>query len=153
MPRGRSSRPSRSRSAVALLGPRRKTTASQVSGRILIVEDNPENIPHLVDFLQFKGLEVSVAFNGQEGLDMTRETRPDLVLMDIQMPGITGLEAIAQIRDDPTLNGVTIVAVTALASEEDRRECLAAGADSYVSKPFRLVQLFETIEGLLQSRT
>jgi PAS domain S-box-containing protein len=110
-------------------------------GKILIVEDNAANITHVRDYLQNRGFHVVTAGNGLDGIEAATQLLPDVVLMDIQMPGIDGLEAIARLRRDPRTEKLYIVALTALAMTEDRARCLEAGADAYLSKPFSLKEL------------
>ncbi|MEM7535938.1 MAG: response regulator [Chloroflexota bacterium] len=116
---------------------------------ILLAEDNPENITTMSDYLSFKGYRVVLALNGLEALEKVQSDHPSLILMDIQMPKMDGLEAIRNIRQNSSLDSIPIVALTALAMNGDRERCLAAGANEYLSKPVRLRVLAETIEGLL----
>lgn len=116
---------------------------------ILLAEDNETNITAMCDYLVAKGYRMVVARNGGEAVDRTREIRPDLILMDIQMPGMDGLEATHQIREDPEFAGTPIIALTALAMAGDRERCLAAGANEYFSKPVSLRKLNVTIRQLL----
>ena len=116
---------------------------------ILLAEDNETNITSICDFLRAKGYRVVVARDGVEAVEATRQERPDLVLMDIQMPNLDGLEATREIRQDPDIPRVPIVALTALAMSGDRERCLAAGASEYMSKPVSLRKLDETIQRLL----
>jgi PAS domain S-box-containing protein len=116
---------------------------------ILLVEDNEVNINTTTAYLTAKGYYLVVARNGTEALSLAQTTNPDLILMDIQMPEINGLEAIRQMRQIPTLVNVPIIAITALAMPEDRERCLAAGANEYISKPIRLKHLDQTIQALL----
>ena len=104
--------------------------------RILVVEDNPTNLDLMVFLLKSFGHEVIIGRDGVEGIDAARRHHPDLVLMDIQMPGMDGLAAIRLIRADPEIPNIPIIALTALAMEGDRERCLAAGMDDYLSKPF-----------------
>jgi CheY-like chemotaxis protein len=90
-----------------------------------------------------------VAKNGHEAIALAQAERPDVILMDVQMPGMDGLEATRQIRCDPTLINVPIIALTALAMDKDRDRCLAAGATDYLSKPVKLKQLVTTIHQVL----
>jgi PAS domain S-box-containing protein len=119
-----------------------------VNSLILIVEDNDINIETYSDYLQIKGYDVIVARDGAEGIQKAQEIKPDLILMDIQMPGMDGWEAIGHIRADadPKVASVPIIALTALAMPGDREKCIAAGAKDYLSKPVKLKHLLETIE-------
>jgi PAS domain S-box-containing protein len=116
---------------------------------ILIAEDNPGNIETLSSYLEVQGYRILVARNGQEAIDLNQMYHPDLILMDIQMPRVNGIEAIQTIRQDRKMAQVPIIALTALAMDRDRDRCLAAGADDYLAKPVKLRQLVATIEQLL----
>ncbi len=94
-------------------------------------------------------LRVIVAKNGQEAIALTKAHLPDLILMDIQIPVVDRLEAIQQIRLDPDLVNIPIIAMTALAMTGDRERCIQAGADEYATKPVKLKQLTNTIQQLL----
>ncbi|NMF57609.1 PAS domain-containing protein [Pseudanabaena yagii] len=120
---------------------------------ILIADDNEANISTLSAYLEAKGYRLLLAKNGQEAIAIAKEHRPDLILMDIQMPVIDGLEATRQIRLDPNLVNVPIIAITALAMTGDREQCLAAGANEYITKPVKLKQLASDIQQLLPKRT
>ncbi len=114
--------------------------------RILVAEDNQANIDVLQDYLRSKGFEVLVARNGDEALERAHEAAPALILMDIQMPGMDGLEAIRRLRANAQLHAIPIIALTALAMPGDRQRCLAAGADEYMTKPVNLRALQALIE-------
>jgi signal transduction histidine kinase/DNA-binding response OmpR family regulator len=116
--------------------------------RVLLAEDNEETIATLVDYLGATGYELLVARNGGEAVMRAQEECPEVILMDIQMPEVDGLEAIRRIRADASLARVPIVAVTALAMKGDRERCLAAGADDYLTKPVSLRALVGVIEAL-----
>ncbi|WP_072622065.1 ATP-binding protein [Spirulina major] len=116
---------------------------------ILLVEDNEADIMTLLGYLQAKGYQLRVAKTGLEAIAITQAEPPDIILMDIQLPEMDGLAAMQQIRQNPTLANVPIIALTALAMAGDRDRCLAAGANAYLSKPVRLRHLIATIEGLL----
>jgi CheY-like chemotaxis protein len=113
---------------------------------ILLAEDNEANITTLSDYLSAKGYRVVVARNGAEAIERAREMRPDLILMDIQMPGLDGLEATRRIRAEPSIAAIPIIALTALAMPGDRARCLGAGANDYMSKPVSLQGLVAAIE-------
>ncbi|MEA5464960.1 CHASE2 domain-containing protein [Leptothoe sp. PORK10 BA2] len=119
---------------------------------ILLVEDNLENITVIKSYLAAKGYRIRIANDGNQAISEVLATVPDVILMDIQLPNMDGLEAIRRIRREPTLNRVPIIALTALAMKADRNRCIAAGADKYLSKPVNLGQLVITIETLLGER-
>ncbi len=123
--------------------------APRVAARILLAEDNQANINTISSYLKAKGYAVVVANTGQEAIALTRSDPPDLILMDIQMPGMDGITAIQQIRLDSHTQTIPILAVTALAMEGDRERCLTAGANDYLVKPLKLKQLVATIEQFL----
>jgi len=118
---------------------------------ILVADDNEDNTSTISTYLKAKGYNLLLAANGQEAIALALAHHPDLVLMDIQMPDVDGLEAIRQIRQEPTLATVPIVALTALAMVGDRDRCLAAGATVYLSKPVKLKVLITLIQTLLQA--
>ena len=118
--------------------------------RILLAEDNEANIDTLRDHLLAKGYDITVARNGSEAVVRAQEERPDVILMDIQMPGMDGLEAIRRLRAEPAMRAIPILALTALAMPGDRERCLSAGADDYLSKPVSLRLLQQTIDAHLQ---
>jgi PAS domain S-box-containing protein len=118
--------------------------------RVLVVDDNELNLGFLVDFLRSIGHEISVARDGREAIEQVRAARPDVVLMDIQMPDVDGLEATRILRSDPdpAIASTRIVALTALALEGDRERALAAGVDEHMAKPVSLRRVKELIERL-----
>ena len=116
---------------------------------ILLAEDNTANILTMTNYLKAKGFRLIVAKDGQEAIDLTQSQMVDLILMDIQLPTIDGLEAMKRIRQNPNYATVPIVAVTALTMGGDRERCLAAGADEYLAKPVQLKKLVHTIQNLL----
>ncbi len=113
---------------------------------VLLAEDDEANLVATSEYLQAKGYRVIVARDGSAAIERAREDQPDVILMDIRMPGMDGLEAIRRIRADVDLARVFIIALTALAMPGDRECCLTAGADEYVSKPVTLRSLIEVIE-------
>jgi len=114
--------------------------------RILLVEDNEANLLMTQDYLESYGYQVIPARDGDEALTMMDENPPDLVLMDIQMPGMDGFEVLRRIRLQPRFASVPIIALTALAMPGDRERCLEAGANEYLSKPVELKFLLYAIE-------
>jgi two-component system cell cycle response regulator DivK len=107
-----------------------------VSRRILVVEDQEDNRRILRDLLTSAGYELIEATDGEEGVRLAGAERPDLVLMDVQLPGIDGHEATRRIKADPALRAVPIIVVTSYALSGDDVRAREAGADDYVSKPF-----------------
>ena len=128
-------------------------TEGLISPLILLAEDNEANIATFSSYLEAKGYRILLATDGQQVIDFAKAAQPDLILMDIQMPVIDGLEAIKQIRLDPNLVNIPIIALTSLAMEGDRDRCLAAGANDYLSKPVKLKQLNLLIQQVLGSKT
>jgi signal transduction histidine kinase/CBS domain-containing protein/ActR/RegA family two-component response regulator len=116
---------------------------------ILLAEDNIANISMLSKCLETKGYRFLLAKDGQEAIDYAKAYHPDLILMDIQMPRVNGIEAIQQIRGDRNLVNTPIIALTALAMAGDRERCLAAGANEYLAKPVKIRQLERTIQRFL----
>ncbi|MDJ0702385.1 MAG: response regulator [Leptolyngbyaceae cyanobacterium MO_188.B28] len=116
---------------------------------ILLAEDNEVNIRTISSYLSAKGYRLLLSNNGQDAIKLAQSEAPDLILMDIQMPHMDGLEAMQRIRHDPNLIDVPIIALTALAMNGDRERCLAAGANDYLSKPVKLKQLANVIQQLL----
>jgi len=116
---------------------------------ILIAEDNQANIDTIFSYLEMHGYQLLIARDGQEAIALTQTHSPDLILMDIQMPGVDGLAAIQTIRQDLNLVQIPIIALTALAMEGDRERCLAVGANDYLAKPIKLKHLTTTIRQLL----
>jgi PAS domain S-box-containing protein len=125
--------------------------ATERSPLILLAEDNEANITTVSSYLKARGYRLSIAKNGAEAIALTRSQNPDLILMDIQMPEMDGLEAMQHIRCDLEREDLPIIALTALAMNGDRDRCLAAGANDYLSKPFKLKQLVNAIHQLLVS--
>ena len=103
--------------------------------RVLIVDDNPTNLKLVTYLVQAQGYEVATAGDAPTALAELRTHRPDVILMDLQLPGIDGLELTRQIKADPATCSIAIIAVTAYAMKGDREKALAAGCDAYVTKP------------------
>ena len=108
---------------------------------ILIIEDNERNLKLVRDVLQFNGFRTAEARTAEDGLALASARPPDLVLLDLQLPGIDGMEAFRQLRGSPPTAGVPVVAVTALAMKEDRERVLRAGFDGYLEKPISVREL------------
>jgi len=118
-------------------------------GTILLAEDNETNVLVLKDYLEYRGYEVVVAHNGVEVFAILEEITPRIILMDIQMPDMDGLEATRRLRDNPRFASMPIIALTAFAMPGDRERCLEAGASEYLSKPVSLKALKQMIETFL----
>jgi two-component system cell cycle response regulator DivK len=121
------------------------------SERILVIEDNPKNMKLVRDVLQFSGYEVIEATSGEDGVRLARQHEPDLILMDLQLPGIDGMEALRQIRAGNGANPVPVLAVTASAMDEDRDRAYAAGFDGYVQKPISVRGLQQQVHDVLNN--
>lgn len=117
--------------------------------RILVVEDNPKNLKLVRDVLQFCGYDVIEASTGEEGVRLAGELAPDLILMDLQLPGIDGIEALHQIRANGQGGEVPIVAVTASVMDADRRTAFESGFTGYVEKPISVRELPQQIHDFL----
>lgn len=120
-----------------------------ISPLILLVEENEANISTISSYLKAKGYQLLLAKNAQEGIGLAHSQPPNLILMDISIPEIDGIETIQNIRRDPSLVNIPIIALTTLAMTSDRELCLAAGANDYLSKPVKMKQLVTTIQQLL----
>jgi two-component system cell cycle response regulator DivK len=116
---------------------------------ILVVEDNDKNRKLVRDVLARQGYRLAEAETGEEGVRLARDLRPDLILMDIQLPGIDGVTALGQIRADPALRDTPVIAVTASAMSPDRRRIMEAGFDAYESKPISVRPFLETVRQTL----
>lgn len=115
-------------------------------GSVLVVEDNPQNMMLVRDLLHAQGYHVLQATAGMEGWELAREHRPDLILMDIQLPDVSGLEVIKWLKNDEDLKSIPVIAVTAFAMAGDKEEILAIGCDEYISKPFSVFDLLQTLK-------
>jgi two-component system, cell cycle response regulator DivK len=123
-----------------------------MSTRILVVEDQEDNRRILRDLLGSVGFEVIEAVTGQEGVRLAEVHRPDLILMDIQLPGLDGYEATRRIKANPALRPIPIIAVTSYALSGDDVKAFAAGCDAYVTKPFSPRALLAKIREHLATR-
>src|SRR5688572_4916014 len=117
---------------------------------VLIVEDNEKNMKLARDVLQAKGYQTLEAVTGEEGVKLAGEKRPDLVLMDIQLPGINGIEAFRQIRGDARTRAIPVVALTASVTPTDRSAISAAGFDAFIGKPINLKEFLQTVKQLVE---
>lgn len=120
--------------------------------KILLVEDNEMNRDMLSRRLQRKGFEVTMAFDGQQGVEMAKAQMPDLILMDMSLPVLDGWDATRQIKADATTKVIPVIALTAHAMAGDREKSLQAGCDDYDTKPVEFARLLEKIETLLSKK-
>ena len=119
---------------------------------ILIVEDNEKNLKLARDILQFRGYRTIEAGTAEEGIELARAERPDLVLMDVQLPGMDGVTALGHLRAEPTTAPIPVVALTAFAMKDDQERFLAAGFDGYLVKPINIREFPEQVQGFLGAR-
>jgi two-component system cell cycle response regulator DivK len=117
---------------------------------ILIVEDNDKNLKLVRDVLQVKGYATIEAGTAEDGIVLARERKPDLILMDIQLPGMNGIEAIGVLRADPSTADIPVAAVTASVMQHDRNKITEAGFNAYVGKPINLNEFLATVRRLLE---
>ncbi len=120
-----------------------------VTKRVLVVEDNELNLKLFCDLLRAHGFSAEPVSDGREAVAKAREIAPDLVVMDIQMPHVTGLELIREMKVDSRLRAIPIMAVTAYAGREDEERIRAAGANAYVSKPISLARFMAEVRALV----
>ena len=117
--------------------------------KILIIEDNPANMKLVCLLLRHIGHSVLCAVDAEIGLTMARQHQPDLILMDIQLPGMDGLTATALLKRDPVTSATPIIALTAMAMKADEEKSLLAGCDAYIVKPLRYQELYAAVNTLL----
>ena len=117
--------------------------------RILIIEDNRANMKLATLLVRNAGHTVLCAVDAETGLTQARALRPDLVLMDIQLPGIDGLAATTLLKQDPATAAIPVIALTAMAMREDQAKTKIAGCDAYITKPLRYQELYAAIDALL----
>lgn len=117
--------------------------------RVLVVEDNELNLKLFCDLLRVQGHEALGVTDGREALAKARDFTPDLIIMDIHLPHISGLDIIIALKADAVLSGVPVMAVTAYAGKGDEEQIRSAGAQAYVSKPISVMRFMETVNGLV----
>ncbi|MDO4558929.1 MAG: response regulator [Planctomycetia bacterium] len=122
------------------------------ANRILIADDNPTNVELMEAYLEGTECELAVATDGQKTLDMVREFQPDLILLDIMMPKVSGFEVCRRLRDDPATRNIMILMVTALNEPNDIQRAVEAGCDDFLSKPVQQLELLKRVENLLRLR-
>jgi two-component system cell cycle response regulator DivK len=117
---------------------------------ILIVEDNERNLKLVRDVLQVKGYSTIEAGTAEDGIKLALEKKPDLVLMDIHLPGMTGIEALGVLRANPATAAIPVIAVTASVMQQDRKQITEAGFDAYVGKPINLKEFLDAVRHALE---
>ncbi|HSE01700.1 MAG TPA: response regulator [Burkholderiales bacterium] len=120
---------------------------------VLIIEDNDRNLELVRDILQAKGYRTLEASTAENGLEIARRQAPDLILMDIQLPGMSGIEALKVLRDDPATAALLVVAITASVMKADREQIMRAGFNGFIEKPITVRSFLEVVEGALQAKT
>lgn len=118
--------------------------------KVLVVEDNELNLKLFCDLLRAHEYAAEPVRDGREAVERARDFMPDLIVMDIQLPHVSGFELIGQLKADPALQAIPIMAVTAYAGREDEERIRAVGADAYVSKPISLLRFVDAVAGLVQ---
>jgi len=119
---------------------------------ILIVEDNDKNLKLVRDVLRVKGYQTIEAGTAEEGIDLARTRKPDLVLMDIQLPGMNGIEALKVLRADASTARIPVIAVTASVMQQDRNLITEAGFDGYIGKPINLKEFIDAVRVMLERK-
>jgi two-component system cell cycle response regulator DivK len=119
---------------------------------ILIVEDNEKNLKLVRDVLKVKGYETLEAGTAEEGIEIANGHKPDLILMDIQLPGMNGIEALKVLRAQPATAAIPVIAVTASVMQQDRNQITQAGFDGYIGKPLNLKEFLEAVRSMLEKR-
>lgn len=121
-------------------------------GHILVVEDNLDNYELVRFILERNGYDTFLAVNGQDGVAAARLQQPDLILMDLSLPGLDGWDATFQIKSDPRTKDIPLLALTAHTLPSDRKRALEAGVDGYLTKPFELSDLVEAVNEAIQKK-
>jgi CheY-like chemotaxis protein len=120
---------------------------------ILIVEDNEQNMKLARDLLQVKGYRTLEAGTAERGIELAREQKPNLILMDVQLPGMDGVTALKQLKADPETSAILVAAFTASAMKSDRERIDSAGFDAYITKPIIVREFVEKIQALCERKT
>ena len=116
---------------------------------ILVIEDNPLNMKLAIFLLENAGYQTIQAFNAEDGISLAREKKPDLILMDVQLPGMNGLSATRVLKNDDATSGIKVIAMTACAMIGDRERIAEAGCDAYIAKPIFIQEFQRIVSGLL----
>ena len=120
---------------------------------ILIVEDNEKNLKLVRDVLQVKGYETLEAGTAEDGLELARARAPDLILMDIQLPGMNGIDALKALRAEPATAAIPVVAITASVMQQDRQQIMNAGFNGFIEKPINLRVFLDTVQKTMKAGT
>ena len=126
--------------------------ATAAAKKVLVVEDNELNMKHFCDLLDAFGYETVQSRDGLRAVDLTREHRPDLIIMDIQLPEVSGLDLTRWIKDDASISDIPIMAVTAFAMRQDEQHVREAGCEAYMSKPIQMMPFINTVKQLTSPR-
>jgi CheY-like chemotaxis protein len=126
---------------------------SATKSRVLIADDNPTNVELIEAYLSERPCEVAVAVDGRDALDKVAEFQPDLILLDIMMPKLSGFEVCKAVKDDPATKGIMILMVTALNELGDIERAVNAGCDDFLSKPVNKLELLKRVENMLKLRS
>jgi two-component system cell cycle response regulator DivK len=124
----------------------------EMAKSVLIVEDNELNMKLFNDLLESKGCRIIQTRNGVEAVELARKHRPDLILMDIQLPEVSGLQVTQWLKDDEELRSIPVIAVTAFAMKGDEEKMRQGGCEAYLSKPISVVKFFETVDLFLKDK-
>ncbi len=119
-------------------------------GKIFIVEDNELNMKLFCDLLISHGYEINFTHDGSKAIEMIRKFMPNLILMDVQLQGISGLDIIKQIKDDKYIGAIPIIAITAFAMKDDKDRILSSGCEGYMAKPISIEPFFELIANFIK---
>jgi two-component system cell cycle response regulator DivK len=120
--------------------------------RILVIEDDALDMKQIVMLLRNADHSVLCAADAETGVPLARTGQPDVILMDIQLPGMDGLRATDLLKKDPATSAIPVIAVTARIMKNDRHEAIAAGCDAYIAKPYRRLELYQVIDSFLLKR-
>lgn len=122
------------------------------SRKVLVIEDNVPNMELAVDLLEVAGFEVLQATDAQEGIALAREEQPDVIVMDVGLPGMDGLEATAALKRDPATQHIPILVATSHAMKGDKEEAIAAGCDGFITKPIDTRSFAKAVAGLVRAK-
>jgi two-component system, cell cycle response regulator DivK len=139
------------RANVEMASSQRYGTLAAMQKKVLVVEDNELNMKLFNDLLEAHGYKVVQTRDGLTALDMAREHKPDLILMDIQLPEVSGIEVTKWLKEDDTLKSIPVIAVTAFAMKGDEQKIREGGCEAYISKPISVMSFLQTIDKFLKN--